>query len=59
MTSQEALQLALSKEADAIELYERLSNSHPEIRELLTSLLNEEYKHKTLIEKKLSQLSRY
>ena len=59
MTAKEALQLALTKETNAIELYTRLAREHPEIRELLLSLVDEEHKHKKLIEKKMFELSRY
>jgi rubrerythrin len=59
MTPQEALQMALDKEEGAIELYRDLSNQHPPIRDLLISLMNEEYKHKKLLQDKLSELTRY
>ena len=46
MSPVEALKLALSKEEAAIELYKKLALKHAGIRELLTFLENEEYKHK-------------
>jgi rubrerythrin len=58
MTPVEALQLALSKEEAAIKLYRDLSLKHIEIKDLLFSLLNEEEKHKLMIEKKISELTR-
>ncbi|MBL7198432.1 MAG: hypothetical protein ISS47_10095 [Candidatus Omnitrophica bacterium] len=55
----EALELALKKEEDSIKLYKNLSIEHTSINDLLTSLLNEEYKHKQLIEKKIVELTKY
>jgi rubrerythrin len=59
MTPIEALQLALTKEQNAIDLYERLSQDHKAIQELLLFLLNEEEKHKKLIQDKITELTRY
>ncbi len=59
MTPVDALKLALSKEEQAIKLYQNLSVKHSEIKELLLSLLIEEQKHKKLIEEKISDLTRY
>ena len=58
MTVVEALSLALSKETQSLDLYNKLANEHPEIRDLLTSLANEEYKHKKMIEEKIGELRR-
>ena len=58
MTPVEALRLALSKEKAAIALYQRLANEHREIEDLLLSLVNEEEKHKKLIEKKIVEITR-
>ncbi len=55
----EALELALSKEKEAIEIYGKLSVEHPAIKDLLIELQNEEYKHKQLIEKKIVELTKY
>lgn len=55
----EALKLALSKEEAAITLYSRLATNHPEIKDLLFTLLNEEEKHKKLIEAKIVELTKY
>ena len=59
MLAIEALQLALDKESGSIALYEELANTHPEIRELCSDLLNEEYKHKKKIEDKIHELTKY
>ena len=57
MTPVEALELALKKEKAAIELYRNMAIEHPNIKDLLYNLLNEEEKHKALIEKKIIELS--
>ena len=54
----EALNLALSKEVQSIELYNKLSVDHPELQETLLFLVNEEEKHKLLIQKKIYELTR-
>ena len=59
MSPTEALQLALSKEEGSIELYKRLANEHAEIRELLSSLVIEEEKHKKLIKKRITEITKY
>jgi rubrerythrin len=59
MTPVEALKMALQKEEASIELYRELAAKHPAIKELLSSLLDEEFKHKKLIEDKIAQLTRY
>lgn len=59
MTPVEALQLALTKEQSAIDLYERLSRKYTAIKELLLFLLNQEEKHKKLIQDKIQELTRY
>jgi rubrerythrin len=52
----EALELALSKEMDAIKAYQELLLNHPNIKDLLYFLVNEEQKHKAMIEKKIVEL---
>jgi len=59
MTHVEALEIALSKEKEAIEMYSKLSIEHSAIKDLLLELRNEEYKHKQLIEKKIAELTKY
>ena len=59
MTPVEALRLALQKEEASIELYRDLSVKHPAIKDLLSSLLDEEFKHKKMIEEKIVQLTKY
>jgi len=58
MTPIEALKLALSKEESAIEMYGKLAEEHPAIKELLLALLNEEEKHKRLINQRISELQK-
>jgi rubrerythrin len=58
MTPIEALKLALEKEKASIALYTKLSAQHKAIKDLLIFLINEEMKHKKLIEDKMSELSR-
>lgn len=49
----EALKLALSKEMQSIKLYNNLILKHPTLKDTFLFLLNEEEKHKQLIEKKI------
>jgi rubrerythrin len=53
----EALKLALSKEQESIKLYNRLNLEHPGLKELFLFLINEEEKHKQLIEKKIVEIT--
>lgn len=55
----EALKLALSKEGESIELYSRLSLEHANLKETFLFLIGEEEKHKKLIEKKISEITKY
>ena len=58
MTPVEALEVALEKEKAAIALYQDLIEKHSEIKDLLFLLLNEEQKHKKLIEERIVELTR-
>jgi len=53
----EALKLALSKETEAIELYKQLSLTSGIAKEIFVFLINEEEKHKKLIEEKIYKIS--
>jgi rubrerythrin len=53
MTLLEALKLALKKEEASIELYKKLLITNKPLEDLLTLLLNEEFKHKKLIEEEI------
>jgi rubrerythrin len=53
----EALKLALAKEEGAIKYYQEMLIKQPVLVELLSFLVTEEQKHKTLIEKKIADLS--
>jgi rubrerythrin len=57
MSPIEALEMALHKEENSVQMYENLARQHPALKELLLFLLIEEQKHKQLIEKKISELS--
>ncbi len=59
MTPIEALELALQKEQQAIDIYGKMANEHPAIKELLLELQGEEFKHRRLIEKKIEELRAY
>lgn len=59
MTSIEALELALNKEKSAIELYQQFIKEHSAVKDIFEFLLNEEYKHKQMLEKKIGELTRY
>ncbi|MFA5004590.1 MAG: hypothetical protein WC561_00475 [Candidatus Omnitrophota bacterium] len=58
MIDMEVLRLALSKEEEAIGMYQDMLIGHPQLKELLSLLVTEEQKHKKLIEKKISELVR-
>ncbi len=53
----EALKLALSKEIEAIGIYEKLSIDAPAAKDVLLFLANEEQRHKKLIEQKIKDLT--
>ena len=55
----EVLELALLKEKESIELYNRFMKRHPEVKDIFKMLLEEEIKHKEFIEQKIAQLSKY
>ena len=59
MTPTEALKLALEREVASIKLYQELIKEHPTLQEVLTFLLNEEFKHKKLIESEIFKATRY
>ncbi len=53
----EVLKIALSKEEDAIDTYQKMLMDNPGLKELLWLLITEEQKHKILIEKKIRELT--
>jgi len=55
----EALNLALSKEKESIKLYNKLNLEHPALKEMFLFLINEEQKHKKLIENKIMEITKY
>ncbi|MDD5477053.1 MAG: rubrerythrin family protein [Candidatus Omnitrophica bacterium] len=59
MIDLEALKIALSRENNSIETYQKMLVDHPGLKELLSFLLTEEEKHKVLIEKKIRELTLY
>ena len=54
----EVLQIALAKEENAIETYQKMLAEHPNLKELLSLLVTEEQKHRLLIQKKIEELTR-
>jgi rubrerythrin len=58
MSPVEALQLALAKEKEAHDLYQRLAQEQPVARETFLSLVIEEEKHAKLIEKRIYELTK-
>ena len=51
-----ALNMALGKEKEAVEIYRQFSIKHTAMRDLFEFLMNEEKKHVVKIEKKISEL---
>jgi rubrerythrin len=54
----EALKLALGMEMDAVEFYKRMAGEHGAAKDIFQFLLNEENKHRQIIEKKIQELTR-
>ncbi len=52
----EALKIALGKEIEAKNLYEKFLSQYNETKDIFIFLVNEEEKHKQLIEKKIVEL---
>jgi rubrerythrin len=52
----EALNIALQKEIEARDSYRKFSEEFPAIKDLCFFLLNEEEKHKKLIESRIAEL---
>jgi len=59
MIDVEVLQLALLKEEEAIEIYQKMMLEHPNLEDILFHLVTEEQKHKVLLEKKIEELTAY
>jgi rubrerythrin len=55
----EALKLALGKEQEAIDLYTKIGSEHVNLKETMFFLIDEEHKHKQLLDKKIAELTRY
>jgi len=53
----EALKIALARETASIDLYNKFCLQFPELKELLLFLVNEEEKHRQLIEKKITEVT--
>lgn len=58
MDYQEALEMALGREKAAVELYKKFSIENPAMKDLFEFLMNEEEKHVSLIEKKITELNK-
>ena len=55
----DALKIALSKEEGSIALYKKFSIEHQELKDTFYFLINEEEKHKKLIEQKIVELTKF
>ena len=53
----EALEFAVNKEAEAVELYRKFYIAHPQLKDTFSFLINEEEKHKKLLERKIRELT--
>lgn len=58
MSPVDALKLALVKEKEAHDLYQRLAEEQPVAREIFLSLVIEEEKHAKLIEQRIYELTK-
>lgn len=54
----EALELARTKEIETLELYREFSEENTVARDIFLFLMDEEQKHKVLIEKKIRELTK-
>lgn len=54
----EALELAKKKETQSIALYQKFIVEHPAAKDVFEFLLDEEEKHKQLIDKKILELKK-
>lgn len=54
----EALELALSKEIEAAELYKNLANDYSLARDTFLYLAGQEHKHQQIIENKIIELTK-
>jgi len=59
MTPVEVLKMALAKEEASIKSYENLAKENQAVRDLLLTLKDEEYKHKSLLEGKIAEYTKY
>lgn len=55
----DALKMALGEEDKAIALYERFNREHAQLSEIFSFLINEEHKHRNLLERKITELTKY
>lgn len=58
MTPVEALKLALSKEVEAIGMYQKFSADYLVAKDTFIFLAAEEEKHKKMLEKKINELTK-
>jgi len=54
----EALEMALSKEQEAIVMYQKFYEDYPTAKDVFLFLAGEEQKHRKMIEKKIQELTR-
>lgn len=55
----EALELAISKEIEAIKMYQKYAVDYPAIKDTFGFLADQEQKHKQLLEQKKVELDRF
>lgn len=58
MTDVEVLRIALAEEEKAIKMYQGMLAEHPNIKDMIVTLIMAEQNHKKIIEKKIFDLTR-
>jgi rubrerythrin len=58
MTDVEVLRIALGEEEKAIKIYQSMLAEHPNLKDMLLTLIMAEQNHKKVIEKKISDLTK-
>jgi rubrerythrin len=58
MTDVEVLRIALGKEERSIKMYQGMLAKHPNLQDMILTLIEGEQGHKRVIEKKISDLTK-
>ena len=58
MTDVEVLRIALEKEERSIKFYQGMLAEHPNLKDMLLTLIMAEQNHKKVVEKKISDLTK-